>query len=137
MKTRMLYLAGTFACLCAGLVSAADSQGNFAIWGVGGRSCNQFAQSAQDVTQTTSFRDYLMGYLTAFNSLAPETYDATGGEALETTLAWLREYCDAHKMDSFDRAVGQMLLARHDQRSRIPPSASRGWGGGKSPPASP
>ncbi len=137
MNARIRNLAGTLACLCTCLASAADSQGNYAIWGAGGRSCNQFAQSASDATKTTSFRDYLTGYLTAFNTLTPDTYDGTGGAALETTLGWLRNYCDEHKMDSFERAMGQMLRARHDQRSRVAPRTSRGWGAGPTPPSSP
>ena len=116
----------------------ADAQGNYAIWGAGGRSCNQFARAAGDATQMASFRDYMMGYLTAVNTLSPDTYDAVGGESLETALGWLGEYCDEHKMDSFERALSQLVVARHEQRSRVPPNAAnRGWGAGPTSPASP
>ncbi|MGE0858510.1 MAG: hypothetical protein AB7I01_15795 [Gammaproteobacteria bacterium] len=118
--------------LCAALTAAAlpavaaDAAGNYAIWGAGGRSCHQF--DVADPAQAAAFRDFLMGYLTAFNTLAPETYDALGGESLETAVQWLHDYCDQHQMDSFERALGQLLLARHDARSRVPPgSGRRGW----------
>jgi hypothetical protein len=137
MTAAMQFLTGVLACLASGVVSAADAQGNYAIWGAGGRSCNQFAQAQQDATRLAPFRDYLMGYLTAFNTLAPDTYDAVGGESLETSLSWLGQYCDQHKMDSFERAMGQLLLARHDQRSQRPPGANRGWGNVPSPPTTP
>ncbi len=137
MTIKIQFLAGAVACLASCVASAADGQGNYAIWGTGARSCDQFTQSKQDATKLAPFRDYLMGYLTAFNTLAPDTYDAVGDESLETTLAWLDQYCDQHKMDSFERAMGQLLLARHDQRSRVPPGANRGWSNGSSSLATP
>ncbi|MBX9608697.1 MAG: hypothetical protein K2Y51_20930 [Gammaproteobacteria bacterium] len=118
------------AALCAAALPtrAADTAGNYAIWGVGGRSCHQFDVAAADPAEVAAFRDFLMGYLTAFNTLAPETYDALGGQPLENALEWLHDYCDQHQMDSFERALGQLLLARHDERSRVPPgSGRRGW----------
>lgn len=137
MKFPLPRYAGIFACLVSCALSAADGQGNYAIWGAGGRSCNQFSQSRPDAAKLATFRDYLMGYLTAFNTLAPDTYDALGGESLETSLNWLDEYCGQHKMDSFERAVGQLLLTRHEQRSRTPPGTSRGWSNAPAPTATP
>jgi len=134
MKTRLRCCAGVLACIVSGMALAADGQGNYAIWGTGGRSCNQFTHARAETAKLAPFRDYMMGYLTAFNTLVPDTYDALGGQSLEVSLEWLGEYCGEHKMDSFERAVGQLLQARHDQRARIPPGASRGWSG--APPAS-
>lgn len=133
-----------FALLCAALgvtslpATGADAQGNYAIWGAGGRSCNQFARAAGDTAQMASFRDYMMGYLTAVNTLSPDTYDAVGGESLETAIGWLGEYCDEHRMDSFERALGQLVVARHAERNRMPPgAASHGWGASPAPTATP
>lgn len=137
MKPFILRLAGIVACCASAVVPAADGQGNYAIWGAGGRSCNQFAQALPDAARVATFRDYLMGYLTAVNTLAPETYDALGGESLETSMTWLGQYCDEHKMDSFERAVGKLLLARHDQRLQAPPHLGRGWSSAPAPAATP
>jgi len=68
-----------------------------------------------------------MGYLTAYNNLAAMTYNAIGDMSLEDALSWLDDYCDAQKLDSFDRAIGQMLLERHESRTQAS-SASGGWG---------
>ena len=133
----MFVAAGVSACLWACIAPAADDQGNYAIWGAGARSCNHFALAAQNESELSSFRDYLMGYLTAFNTLTPDTYDATGGETLEKSLLWLRRYCSEHKMDSFERALGQLLLTQHEQRSRMSPGRSQGWGGRTSQSAPP
>jgi hypothetical protein len=137
MKFSGQFLLCVAACLTSCAVSAADARGNYAIWGAGGRSCNQFVQSRQEVAKLAPFRDYLMGYLTAFNTLATDTYDAVGGETLETTQSWLDEYCQQHKMDSFEHALGQLLLARHDQRLRVPPGTGQGWSSGPATPVKP
>ena len=137
MNLALRSLVGIVACCTSSVVPAADAQGNYAIWGAGGRSCHQFSQARPDAAKVATFRDYLMGYLTAVNTLAASTYDALGGESLETSMTWLDEYCGEHKMDSFERAVGQLLLARHDHRLQSPPGASRGWSNAPAPSASP
>src|SRR5262249_57656 len=105
-------LLGVLLCLLAGTTSAADRAGNYAIWGAGGRSCHQLESAGGDATRLAPFRDYLMGYLTAVNSLAGDTYDAVGGQSLETAMQWIGEYCAQHHMDSFERAIAQVLSAR-------------------------
>lgn len=106
-----------------------DGSGNYAIWGEGGRSCNQYLLSAGEADQRTRFSAFLMGYLTAYNALAPDTYNALGAYSLQDALGWLDGYCDLHKVDSFERAVAQLLTVRHDARLRQPPGVhGGGWG---------
>ncbi len=110
-------------------VHGADAAGNYAIWGAGSRSCHQYQVSAADSAARQPFRDYLMGYLTAYNAVAAETYNALGDLNLEQALGWLSEYCDSNKIDSFDRAVTQLILAHFDERSRgVSNAAGAGWG---------
>jgi len=106
---------------------AADPAGNYAIWGVGRASCHQYLKSA-DATEDTRYKVFLMGYLTAFNTLSEDTYSATGPQPLDESLAWLSDYCGAHQMDSFDRAVQQLVDERFETRQRVPPGRERGWG---------
>ena len=127
MRLTRTFLFSLTIALCAPAGWAADAAGNYAIWGAGSRSCHQFQRSAADVQARAPFRDFLMGYLTAYNNLAAVTYNALGDMSLEDALGWLDDYCDMHKLDSFDRALGQMLLERHDSRTQAS-SASRGWG---------
>jgi hypothetical protein len=116
--------------LCLGTpVRAADLAGNYAIWGEGGRSCNHYLTSASEGAARARYEAFLMGYLTAYNALAPETYSALGSYSLEEALDWLDGYCDLHKVDSFERAVTQLVSARHEQRQQRPPGVSGGaWG---------
>ncbi|MGR9090249.1 MAG: hypothetical protein ACU85U_06680 [Gammaproteobacteria bacterium] len=113
---------------------AADPAGNYAIWGVGRASCHQYVKS-KNSTADERFKVFLMGYLTAVNTLSEDTYNVTGTQPLDTALVWLTDYCGAHQMDSFDRAVQQMVDARFEQRQRVPPGRERGWG--RAGPAAP
>lgn len=116
--------------------TAADAAGNYAIWGPGGRSCHQYTSTQGKVDEAASFKNYLMGYLTAYDALAPDTYSAVGDLSLEKSLAWLTDYCSENKMDSFERAIGQFVTVRHEQRLRTPPgAASSGWGRALQPAA--
>ncbi|MEQ8659655.1 MAG: hypothetical protein RLW62_02440 [Gammaproteobacteria bacterium] len=81
-----------------------------------------------------------MGYLTAYNALAPQTYEALGGLTLEGAVDWLDGYCELHKMDSFERAVAQLIVARHEQRARgngNTGGATGSWGRPATGPAQP
>lgn len=106
---------------------AADAAGNYAIWGVGRASCNQYVKS-HNATNDERYKIFLMGYLTAVNTLSDDTYNVTGSQPLDAALGWLTEYCGAHQMDSFDRAVQQLVEAGFDTRQRVPPGYERGWG---------
>jgi len=110
---------------------AADTAGNYAIWGVGRASCHRFLQSAADGSDDR-YKVFVMGYLTAFNTLSEDTYNATGTQTLDVSLDWLTDYCELHQMDSFDRAIQQMISATYDSRQRVPPGRERGWGGAES-----
>lgn len=124
--------------LCAALPAApaADAAGNYAIWGSGARSCNQFLKATAAGAPATEFRSYLMGYLTALNALGEDTYNALGKMPLDEALRWLGDYCELHKLDSYDRAIRQLVAARHDARQRGPHGRSGGWGRAiQAPPA--
>ncbi|MEX2482623.1 MAG: hypothetical protein WD928_17335 [Gammaproteobacteria bacterium] len=130
-----LCLLATIAAAASSM--AADAGGNYAIWGPGGRSCNQYQRSVEDVAARASFRHFLMGYLTAYNALAPKTYNALGDMSLGQALAWLDDYCAAHQLDSFDRALAQMLIDRHPSRTQAGDTPAASWGRPQRPSGSP
>lgn len=108
--------------------SAADGAGNYAIWGVGSGSCNRFLHADERDDGQAPFKHYLMGYLTAYNTLYDDTYNALGAISIADAMDWLTDYCDLHKLDSFERAIMQLVDTRHKQRLRRPSGAARGWG---------
>ena len=106
---------------------AADAAGNYAIWGLGQSSCFQFTKAlAKD--ETDRYRDYLMGYLTAFNTLSENTYNVSGKAKLSEISEWIANYCDMHQIESFNRAIQQYVSEQYEQRTTVAPGSSQGWG---------
>ncbi|MEM7467254.1 MAG: hypothetical protein AAF387_10255 [Pseudomonadota bacterium] len=106
---------------------AADAAGNYAIWGVGRSSCFQFSKAiAKD--ETEKYRSYLMGYLTAFNTLSEETYSVSGKSKLNDISEWIENYCDSHQIESFNRAIQQYVSEQYDKRLTVSPGSTQGWG---------
>ena len=87
---------------------AANATGNYAIWGIGQASCNQFAQ-AFDGDSVKDYQTYLAGYLTAYSTFA----GATGAldPSLKDALRKIHEHCTTHRMDSFERGIQSILQA--------------------------
>ncbi len=125
MIRSLLAVAAALSVL-AGTVGAADSHGNHASWGVGQASCHQFSRASESAAD--DFKHYLLGYLTAYNMLAPSTYQATGSNKTTDNLQWLHDYCDAHPMESYERAIQQLLISLDDRRFTVEPGAAGGWG---------
>ena len=107
--------------------SAADAGGNYAIWGVGQTSCHKFVK-ARENEDARQYKDYLMGYLTAFNTLSEDTYNISGKTKLGEIEQWLAEYCGLHQIESFNRAIQQYATDSFESRLSVSPGSSKGWG---------
>lgn len=104
-----------------------DAAGNYAIWGQGARSCFQFMKT-EGSPEATRFRDYAMGYLTAYNLLAEDTYSVTADEPLKTIMAELVLHCEDNQLDSFDRALKMVVEQHLVDRKRTPSGNQVSWG---------
>ena len=87
---------------------AADEGGNYAVWGIGQASCNQFVK-ALAADEARDYSTYLAGYLTAFNTVSPGIHSATGRATAADNLGRIADYCADHRMDSFERAIQSMV----------------------------
>jgi len=108
---------------------AADAEGNYAIWGEGGASCFQY-NKARLSEKDSSFKSYLRGYLTSYNTVSDDTYSITGAMKLPEALEWIDNYCDEKSIDSFDRAIQMLITEVEDKRHKTPSSIgiTEGWG---------
>lgn len=106
---------------CAPGSHAADSRGNFAVWGVGARSCHAFNE-LQKTGETEKYRDYVMGYLTAYNYLAEETYKIGSGMDLDQIMTWLADYCALKPINGFEQALSDFTVEHAEQRLRHAPN---------------
>lgn len=110
-----------------GATFAADATGNYAVWGVGHASCNQFV-NAYDKDAAQDYKSFLAGYLTAFNTVTDGVYQATGQNTVTDNLKALRAHCDTHRMDSFELAIRSLLQESARAEEQQAHERSQRWG---------
>lgn len=99
---------------------AADKDGNYAIWGTGNKSCHSY-NLARASAADNQFKDYLMGYFTAYNHLSEETYSISSQMTLDEVLTEVGEQCELKPTVSFEEALTTFILEHHEQRMKFPP----------------
>ncbi len=116
----------TLACMTVIPVSshAADSNGHFAIWGKGNKSCHSYNIS-RNTDEERRFKDYIMGYLTAFNVQMADTYRIAGNMDLNEILVWLDDYCELKPIIAFEQSLADFIIEHHDRRMKRSPSKFR------------
>ena len=96
----------------AGLASAADEDGKFAVKGAGKRLCSNFLLTAeQKSTDYYLYGGWLEGYISAYNRFQPENYDVTPWQTTELLLALLQQDCENNKERHFLTVTNSLLKA--------------------------
>lgn len=106
-----------------GSAQAADSQGNYAVWGMGNQSCHAY-NKAREKGNTEDFKYYLMGFLTAYNVHQQETYSISSATPMPEIMDWLDEFCDSHQVHSFENAINNFISEHYKDRMKAAPSSS-------------
>ena len=76
---------------------AADSEGRFAVEGVGRATCVDYLKAASEKNPVYySIGGWIEGYLTAVNAQTPETYDITPWQQTDLFAALLESHCQAN-----------------------------------------
>lgn len=104
--------------------SAADRDGNYAVWGPGSRSCHSYNQSTAEA-ERTPYRNYVMGYLTAYNAVSADTYAISADMSLDAVMNWVDDYCGEKPMHSFEQALIGFTSEHTDRRYQRPPGRGR------------
>ncbi|MDQ1363010.1 MAG: hypothetical protein QG652_870 [Pseudomonadota bacterium] len=116
MKNTFLFL------LCAGLalpVLAADEHGTYWIYGVGRQNCSTYlAARKAGGFEEISYKNWIMGYLTAVNRSTPDTYNILGESDMPGALAWLDRHCTKYPDETMYMAMPNMLAVMYPQRRR-------------------
>jgi len=93
----------------ASVAPAADSNGDFAIRGVGRFSCTELLDALEKKDERLRyFGTWLDGYLSATNQLSPNTFDATPWQTTELMLALLGRACAQRPDVNFMAVVGRL-----------------------------
>lgn len=100
---------------------AMDADGNYAVWGIGKKSCFSYNNSRKS-QEFDTYKNYIMGYLTAYNAVTAETYSISARMNLTEILEWLDDYCELKAMHSFELALSEFLISHKDSRLKQPPT---------------
>ena len=101
-------------------VRAVDQSGNYAIWGKGQKSCFRYLKE-RAAGEDRDYRVYLMGYLTAYNAVTPETYSISRDMHLDEILSWVDDYCDSNGMHSLEQTLMEFIVNHYERRFQAPP----------------
>lgn len=103
--------------LIPAMTLAVDSSGNYAVWGVGKKSCFGFneAAAADDIEK---YKHYIKGFLTAYNIFTEKTYSITGKMNENQVIEWITEYCDDNPMSGLENALVSFTFDHYDKRMK-------------------
>ena len=68
-----------------------------------------------------TFSDWLMGYITSYNSSTPDTFDIVAKTNLNSVNSRLEEFCKHDPSDYFATAVKQLMVELYPTRQKIRP----------------
>jgi len=113
--------------MATGASDASDADGNYVVWGAGATSCNTYLTARETDADLSKHKGFLMGYLTAYNAMTPDTVRISGNSDLNDLLAWLDDYCDGHRLDSFERAIKHLLQDLEPRKWKSTPQKGGAW----------
>ncbi len=125
MKVLFCLFAGF--CLASGAL-ARDIDGQYAVFGVGAEDCATYLVAGERSDGTRDwYRHWLLGYFSAVNNAAANTYNILGDKGLAYLLNCLEGYCAANPTTSFSTAVAEMVSLLYADRQNLAPGKKGGW----------
>ncbi|MBL1142457.1 MAG: hypothetical protein HND53_10535 [Proteobacteria bacterium] len=104
-------------------VFAVDINGNYAVWGVGKKSCFGFNKEING-EDSDKYKHYIKGFLTAYNIFTEKTYSITGSMNENDVLEWLNEYCADNPMSGLETALLSFTFDHYDKRMKASGTAA-------------
>ena len=98
-----------------------NEQAMFKNWGVGAFSCTSFVEAREFPDSPVgpydaTFRQWLMGFATAFNLKDPSTADLLGRTSVERAMSWIEGYCRKNGDKEFFAAVWEFTKMAYPHR---------------------
>ncbi|MCG8325850.1 MAG: hypothetical protein MI673_10050 [Thiotrichales bacterium] len=103
---------------------AIDESGNYAVWGVGKKSCFHY-NKARENDAHDNYTSYIKGFITAINITEPDTYSISGSIPFNKILEWIDDTCELKQTHSLEQTLLQFVEEHYESRSR---RARRGVG---------
>lgn len=119
-KTNLSLTAAVLLLALSFSARAMDTNGNYAVWSVGKKSCYSYSK-AREGEEQDKYKTFIMGYLTAYNAITAETYSISGSMTLPQILEWLDDYCELKPVHSFELALTEFLTSHKEKRMKHSP----------------
>ena len=105
---------------------ARDFEQNYAVFGAGAQPCSVYLLAVEKGgNEQDFFIDWLIGYLSAFNLIMPDTYNILGDTEFPTAQRWLEDHCRKYPNELFINAVARLTEilypSRHQAGLKNPP----------------
>lgn len=131
MRAILLFLGGVLVFVTPS--SAADRNGEFFTRGLGVESCESYlADKAGNTGRYLFFRSWVNGYLSAYNQMAPQTYDVAPNATVDGLANALQEICQANPKEQFWTAVFALTKTLEPQRLTARPELVTATAGDRS-----
>lgn len=110
--------------------NAKDIDGEFVVFSAGANSCVDYLNARRgDRADFEPYRQWLSGYLSAFNLIVVNTYDIVGERKYSEIIRWLDQYCIKNQKVSFVNASAALTVTLYPERRNLAPDKnnSRKW----------
>ena len=106
---------------------ARDFEDGYAVYGAGADSCSQYTSSLKNGGREQDyFIDWMIGYLTAFNVMIPNTHNILGETGFDSAQLWLKRHCAKYPKQPFITAMIKLTEVlypmRHQSGLKTPPA---------------
>ena len=98
-----------------------DMDGDFVVFGVGEHKCINYLTNRKE-PEFEYYREWLSGYLSAFNVIMANTYDIMGDRSYRQIINWLNQYCRKNQQEYFVNAMAELTSKLYPARRNIAPN---------------
>jgi len=107
-------------------VQARDYNQQFATYGAGDYPCSVYSKArAAGDDQEDQIRQWLAGYVTAFNLIIGGTYDIFGSTDFNGMLQWLDDRCDKYPNANLTNTVARFTEVVYSYRKQVKPDQKK------------
>ena len=105
-------------------LAAKDIDGEFVVFSTGAQTCTDYIGARRQGASIEPYRQWLSGYLSAFNLIVVNTYDIVGERNYAQIIGWLDQYCLQNQEVSFVNASAALTVVLFPERRNIAPNKS-------------
>ena len=100
-------------------LSAADENGQFAVDGVGGRSCSDYNAMRATEDGQRAFAGWTEGFVSAYNALSQDTFDVTPWQPVQLLLLKMGSFCKANPQVPYVNGLSALIRTLEPARTQI------------------